>query len=94
MNDKENTKIDSVGLTLMFSQLRMPAIKNTWERFAEQADREGWPAGRLLWVLAELELAERGRRRIQRHLGEAVSWRERASRTSTSPWFPPYLPQG
>ncbi len=73
MNDsaKENTRIDSLGLTLMFSELRMPAIKNTWEKFAEQADREGWPAGRLLWVLAELELAERGRRRIQRHLKEA-----------------------
>ena len=71
MNDKENTKIDSLGLTLMFSELRMPAIKNTWEQFAERADREGWPAGRLLWALAELELAERGRRRIQRHLNEA-----------------------
>ena len=45
MNDKENTKIDSLGLTLMFSELRMPAIKNTWEQFAERADREGWPGG-------------------------------------------------
>lgn len=69
MND--NTKIDSLGLTLMLSQLRLPAIKDTWEQFTERADKEGWPAGRLLWVLAELELAERDRRRIQRHLKEA-----------------------
>ncbi len=69
MND--NTKIDSLGLALMLSQLRLPAIKDTWEQFTERADKEGWPAGRLLWVLAELELDERGRRRIQRHLKEA-----------------------
>lgn len=71
MNDKENTRIDSLGLTLMFSELRMPAIKSAWEQFAERADVEGWPAGRLLFALAELELAERGRRRIQRRLAEA-----------------------
>ena len=44
MNDKENTKIDSLGLTLMFSELRMPAIKNTWEQFAG-AGRQGGVAG-------------------------------------------------
>jgi IstB-like ATP binding protein len=34
-------------------------------------DKEGWPAARLLSALAELEIAERGRRRIERHLAEA-----------------------
>ena len=73
MNDnvKGNVIIDSVGLTLMFSQLRLPAIRDAWEQFADRADREQWPAGRLLAALAELELAERQRRRIQRHLQEA-----------------------
>jgi DNA replication protein DnaC len=33
--------------------------------------QEGWPASRLLAALAELELAEREQRRIQRHLTEA-----------------------
>ena len=37
----------------------------------ERADREGWPAARLLATLTELELAERDQRRIQRHLIEA-----------------------
>src|SRR5271166_5105225 len=36
-----------------------------------QADKEGWPAARFLAALAEHEMAERGRRRIERHLAEA-----------------------
>ncbi|MEY9767998.1 DNA replication protein DnaC [Sinorhizobium fredii] len=39
--------------------------------FAERADKEGWPAARFLSVIAEHELAERDRRRIERHLAEA-----------------------
>ncbi|KAH2776556.1 hypothetical protein KXW38_010150, partial [Aspergillus fumigatus] len=39
--------------------------------FAAQADKEGWPASRFLAALAEHELAERDRRRIERHLAEA-----------------------
>jgi DNA replication protein DnaC len=42
-----------------------------WQQFTARADREGWPAARLLATLAELELADRARRRIQRHLVEA-----------------------
>ena len=42
-----------------------------WQSFTERADREGWPAARLLATLTELELAERDQRRIQRHLIEA-----------------------
>ncbi len=42
-----------------------------WPQFAEQADKEGWPAARFLAALAEHELAERDRRRIERHLAEA-----------------------
>ena len=49
----------------------MPAMKQMWSGFAERADTEGWPAARLLSILAELELAERDRRRIERHLKEA-----------------------
>ena len=62
---------DEVKLGLMLAELRLPSMKQMWPRFAEQADREGWPAARLLSVLAELELADRDRRRIERHLKEA-----------------------
>jgi DNA replication protein DnaC len=39
--------------------------------FAERADKEGWPAARFLASLAEHEIAERDRCRIDRHLLEA-----------------------
>lgn len=63
--------IDTTRLTLLLNELRLPAIKHLWEKFAERSDKEGWTAARLLMALAEHELAERDRRRIERHLGEA-----------------------
>ena len=45
--------IDAVELALMLSELRLPAMKQMWPRFAEHADTEGWPAAQLLSTLAE-----------------------------------------
>ena len=61
-----NENFDAARLTLLLSELRLPATKQIWARFAEQSDKEGWPAARLLTVIAENELAERDRRRIER----------------------------
>ncbi len=66
-----NDTIDTTRLTLMLNELRLPAIKHLWPQFAERSDKEGWTAARLLMALAEHEIAERDRRRIERHLGEA-----------------------
>lgn len=63
--------IDSARLTLMLNDLRLPASKQGWPGFAERADKEGWPAARFLAAVAEHEVAERNRRRIERHLAEA-----------------------
>jgi len=63
--------VDEARLSLLLTELRLPAIKHIWSRFAERADKEGWPAARFLVTLAEHELAERARRRIERHLTEA-----------------------
>lgn len=63
--------IDSARLTLILNDLRLPAIKQSWPAFAKRADKEGWPAARFLAALAEHEIAERDRRRIERHLLEA-----------------------
>lgn len=63
--------VDAQRLSLMLNELRLPAIKHIWSDFAARADKEGWPAGRLLAALAEHELAERDRRRVERHLAEA-----------------------
>jgi DNA replication protein DnaC len=63
--------IDEARLAIMLNELRLPTIKMLWPQFAEQADREGWPAARFLSAIAEHELAERVHRRIERHLAEA-----------------------
>lgn len=63
--------IDVTRLTLMLNELRLPAIKQMWEKTATRSDKEGWPAARFLATLLEHELAERDRRRLERHLGEA-----------------------
>jgi len=63
--------IDAARIELLLSDLRLPAIKLMWAKFAEQSDKEGWPAARFLAALAEHEIADRGRRRIERHLAEA-----------------------
>jgi DNA replication protein DnaC len=63
--------IDVTRLTLLLNELRLPAIKLDWESIAKRSDKEGWSAARLIATLAEHEIAERDRRRLERHLGEA-----------------------
>ena len=63
--------IDAGRLSLVLTDLRLPAIKPLWPDFAARADKEGWPAARFLAALAEHEMAERANRRIERHLAEA-----------------------
>ena len=68
---KTTNPIDAARIELLLSDLRLPAIKVMWAKLAEQSDKEGWPAARFLAALAEHEIADRGRRRIERHLAEA-----------------------
>ena len=60
--------IDAARIELMLTELRLPAMKAAWLQIAEQSDKEGWPASRFLAAVAEHEMADRGRRRIARHL--------------------------
>jgi len=62
---------DTARLPLLLNELRLPAISRLWQDIAARADKEGWPAARFLSVLAELEIAERVKRRIERHLVES-----------------------
>jgi len=66
----KNIPTDPARLNLLLNELRLPATKVNWPRFADQADKEGWPAARFLAALAEHELAERASRRMERHLAE------------------------
>jgi DNA replication protein DnaC len=68
---KTTDPIDAARIELLLAELRLPAIKAMWSKLAEQSDKEGWPAARFLAALAEYEIADRGRRRIERHLAEA-----------------------
>ena len=45
---KSTHRIDEARLGIMLNELRLPTIKTLWPQFAEQADREGWPAARFL----------------------------------------------
>ena len=67
----ETVRVDRIQLGLMLGELRLPTMKDLWEKFSERADAEGWPAARFLAALAEHELAERARRRVERHLRDA-----------------------
>lgn len=66
-----SSHIDAARLPALLTQLRLPTIKALWPQFTEQADTEGWPAAQFLATLAEQEMTERLRRRMERHLAEA-----------------------
>ena len=68
---KTTDPADAARVELFLADLRLPAIKQVWATLAQQSDKEGWPAARFLAALAEHEIADRGRRRIERHLAEA-----------------------
>ena len=62
---------DPACLSLILGELRLQMITRLWHKFAERADKEGWPATRLLSARVEHELADRSRRRIERHRTES-----------------------
>ena len=63
--------VETAKLPTLPSALRLPTFGRLWPQFCDRADKEGWPAERLLAALCELELSEREQRRIQRHLAAA-----------------------
>jgi hypothetical protein len=66
-------------VALLLAELRLSAVGLVWADLAAQADKEGWPAARFLAALAEHEVAERGRSRIEGHLAEARAARRKRS---------------
>ena len=84
--------IDEARLGIMLNELRLPTIKTLWQKFAEQADREGWPAARFLSAIAEHELAERApsQDRKTRRRGPTChpERRSTASPSTLFPWSP------
>lgn len=56
---------------LMLTELRLPTIARVWQELAQRSDKEGWPATRFLGALLEHEVAERAKRRIERHRADS-----------------------
>ena len=63
--------VDAARVELLLHELRLPGVKAIWPKLAAQSDKEGWPAARFLAALAEQEVADRSRRRIERHMVDA-----------------------
>jgi hypothetical protein len=78
-----NNVTDTARLSLLLNELRLPAIKLLWPQFAEQADKEGWPAARFLTAIAEHELAERDRP-VLGDVGTTILRAARQCRTSVT----------
>ncbi len=55
------------SLAMMMRALKLPSFARYAEEVAQKAEREGWTFGRYLHHLAELEVHERRRRRIERY---------------------------
>lgn len=65
------TTYEPARIALMLGELRLPTIGRLWAEFAQRNDKEGWPAARFLAALLEHEIAERAKRRIERHRDES-----------------------
>jgi DNA replication protein DnaC len=68
MTTSHPTPTREQSLAILLRALKLPAFTRYGEEIAQKAEREGWTFGQYLHHLAELEVQERGRRRIARHL--------------------------
>lgn len=62
---------DAAALPLLLRQLRLPTMASCCDSLVQRAQAQGWSLGQTLATLCEYELAERERRRLERHLREA-----------------------
>ena len=59
--------ISADSLALLLRTLKLPTFARHAADAAQKAEREAWTFGRYLHHLAELEVEERGLRRVARH---------------------------
>jgi len=79
--------VESLGILLR--TLKLPAFTRYAEEIAQKAEKEGWTFGRYLHHLAELEVHERRRRRIERSLKSSDLPSEKTLATLTRTRLPP-----
>lgn len=69
------------SLRMLLRALKLPSFARYAEEIATKAEREGWSFGRYLHHLAEMEVEERKRRRIERYLKSSELPREKTLAT-------------
>ena len=77
------------SLAMLMRALKLPTFARHAEEIAQKAEREGWTFGQYLHHLAELEVHERRRRRIERFLKDSDLPREKTLATLTRTRLPP-----
>lgn len=77
------------SLAMLMRALKLPAFARYNEEIAQKAEREGWTFGQFLHHLAELEVHERRRRRIERYLKDSDLPGEKTLATLTRSRLPP-----
>jgi DNA replication protein DnaC len=76
------------SLAMLMRALKLPAFARYGEEIAQKAEREGWTFGQYLHHLAELEIHERRRHRIERYLKASNLPREKTLATLTRSRLP------
>jgi DNA replication protein DnaC len=71
VSERETTTAPIASLAMLLRALKLPSFARYAEEIATKAEREGWSFGRYLHHLAELEVEERKRRRIERYLKDS-----------------------
>jgi len=64
-------KREKAILPMLLAELRLPTIHRRWEDQAKEAEEKSWSCPQYLSSLCELEINDRNRRRLARHIAEA-----------------------
>lgn len=79
---------ENSSLTLLLRLLKLPGFVEAHESLAEEAERLGWTHLEYLRQLVDLEVAERSRRRIERHIKQSSLPGEKTLATLDLSLFP------
>lgn len=83
------TTAPAQSLAMLLRALKLPTFAGHSEEVAHKAEREGWTFGQYLHHLAELEVHERHRRKIERNLKASGLLREKTLATLVQSRLPP-----
>lgn len=80
--------LDKPGLDVMLRSLRLPTFVSARKEAASKAESSGWTFTEYLHHLTEMELQDRRRRRIERHLKDSCLPPEKTLGTLKLDWLP------